>query len=511
MCSDGKFVCSNIFMLGSGKRYREARAFYMLPPSYRGALTSIVSVPNVFRGARQHVFLFPPVRCWEMVERYSGTRLLHGSQPSYEGVSDQQCVFFQPVQCWEMVERYQAAPSHGSPPSYRRCWEIVERYQARAFYTAPTLIRSLLQHGDEWVQKHDLSSLRVLGTAGEPIGAHAWQWYHDTETGSVMLTPFPAAWCHHTPKPGSARLPFFGVQPALMGLDGAEVKGAGQGLLVLKAAPPSMARTLFGDKERFESTYFADYREDTTQAVITTIITTTTISTITTTTTSSRSTTIPWTTPQSMARTLFGDKERFESTYFADYKGCYFTGDGCRRDDQGDYWITGRVDDVINISGHRIGTAEVEGVMRTVRRCGGEAGHWMKGQSIYAYVTLRDSALHGVEMKRSLVQHVGAFEIMYERLAVLRSTLVIHWAPALPKTRSGKLMRRVLKKIALGEEEDLGDVSTLADPSVIELLPGAGTPTSATTVPDSERRSHAHVSSPVSYLEATYTTLARFS
>ncbi|KAL6750699.1 acetyl CoA synthetase [Haematococcus lacustris] len=306
-------------------------------------------------------------------------------------------------------------------PDASRVWSIIEKHKVRIFYTAPTLLRSLLQMGDHHVKKHDRSSLRILGSVGEPINEHAWTWFHDvcgegrcpivdtwwqTETGAHMLTPQPGSWCKL--KPGCASIPFFGVQTVMLDANGNEQDGPGEGILAIKSAWPSMART------------------------------------------------------------LHGDHDRFQATYFAPFNGYYFTGDGCRRDEDGYIWITGRVDDVINVSGHRIGTAEVEGALTEHAGCAEAAvigiDHPVKGQAIYAYVTLVDSTRHDDKMRKELMDHVrraiGPFAVPE----------VVHWAPALPKTRSGKIMRRVLRKIASGEEKELGDISTLAEPSVVDTL-----------------------------------------
>ncbi|KXZ53705.1 hypothetical protein GPECTOR_6g622 [Gonium pectorale] len=325
-----------------------------------------------------------------------------------------------PLLCGVSVVMLGGVPTY---PDGGRLWRMAERYKARTFYTAPTLLRSLLQLGDAWPRQSDLSSLRILGSVGEPINEHAWHWYHEvvgdsrcpivdtwwqTETGSAMMAPLPAPWMNA--KPGSAGLPFFGVCPVILDpATGNEiVSTAAEGVLALRGVWPSMART------------------------------------------------------------LHGDHERFESVYFAPYKGYYFTGDGCRRDADGHYWITGRVDDVINVSGHRIGTAEVESALTEHADCAEAAvigvEHGIKGQAIYAFVTLRGHDHQTEAMRKGLMDHVrkviGPFAVPE----------VIHWAPALPKTRSGKIMRRVLRKIATGEEKELGDVSTLAEPGVVEML-----------------------------------------
>mmetsp|Transcript_7614 Transcript_7614/g.16508 ORF Transcript_7614/g.16508 Transcript_7614/m.16508 type:complete len:668 (-) Transcript_7614:1182-3185(-) len=311
-----------------------------------------------------------------------------------------------------------ATPSHPTPA---RVWQVIEKHKVRQFYTAPTLLRSLLQLGDEWVTRHDRSTLRVLGSVGEPINEHAWHWFHEvvgekrcpivdtwwqTETGMHMVTPFPGSWCKL--KPGAASLPFFGVQPVLLSPEGQEMSGPGEGILAIKG---------------------------------------------------------PW---PAMARTLHGDHERFASVYFAPFKGYYFTGDGCRRDEDSYIWITGRVDDVINVSGHRIGTAEVESALTEHDECAEAAvigvDHAVKGQAIYAYVTLKNSGRNDDSMRTTLMEHVR------KTIGPFAVPEVIHWAPALPKTRSGKIMRRVLRKIATGQEKEIGDVSTLAEPGVLESL-----------------------------------------
>eukprot|EP00775_Hariotina_reticulata_P007053 gene7053-7267_t len=290
----------------------------------------------------------------------------------------------------------------------------------RVLYTAPTLIRSLMQFGDNFVTDHDRSSLRILGTVGEPINPHAWEWYHhvvgedrcpiidtwwQTETGTALITPLPHAW---EAKPGSATLPFFGVQPVLLTDKGVEIQGPGEGILAIKA---------------------------------------------------------PW---PSMMRTVYGDHARFEQTYFSAFKGYYFTGDGCRRDADGFYWITGRVDDVINVSGHRVGTAEVESALTMHDLCTEAAvigvPHPVKGESIYAYVTLLDDAQPSAKL------HAELINLVKTQIGSFAAPDVIHWAPGLPKTRSGKIMRRILRKIAADQLDQLGDTSTLADPLVVDQL-----------------------------------------
>jgi acetyl-CoA synthetase len=305
-------------------------------------------------------------------------------------------------------------------PHVDRFWQIIEKYHVTIFYTAPTAIRALMRFGDDPVKKHDLSSLRLLGSVGEPINPEAWLWYHrtvgggkcpvvdtwwQTETGGILISPIPGV----TPtKPGSATLPFFGVQPILVDNDGKELKGATEGNLCIK---------------------------------------------------------FPW---PSIMRTVYGDADRFYQTYFSTFKGYYFTGDGCRRDKDGYYWITGRVDDVINVSGHRMGTAEVESAL-VLHPLVAEAAvvgfpHDIKGQGIYAYVTLKEGIAPSDVLRKDLIQQVA------REIGPIAKPDAIQFAPALPKTRSGKIMRRILRKIAAGEFSTLGDTSTLADPSVVEVL-----------------------------------------
>jgi acetyl-CoA synthetase len=305
-------------------------------------------------------------------------------------------------------------------PEADRFWEVCDKYKVNQFYTAPTAIRALIAQGDSWVEKHDLSSLKLLGSVGEPINPEAWKWYNEkvghgncpivdtwwqTETGGILITPLPGAW---GTKPGSATLPFFGVEPCILDENGKELEGACSGILAIKR---------------------------------------------------------PW--PGQM-RTIFGDHERFMQTYFEMYKGLYFTGDGARRDEDGYYWITGRVDDVINVSGHRMGTAEVESALVSHASVAEAAvvgyPHDIKGQGIYAYVTLITGQEYTDELKKGLVKHVRM------EIGPIATPDQIHWAPGLPKTRSGKIMRRILRKIAGKETESIGDTSTLADPSVVEDL-----------------------------------------
>ena len=307
-------------------------------------------------------------------------------------------------------------------PDAGRFWDVVDRLKITQFYTAPTAIRALMSCGEDYPSKYDLSTLRVLGSVGEPINPEAWRWYHknigkgkcpivdtwwQTETGGILITPLPGC----TPaKPGSATLPFFGVKPTVIEAEtGKVIEGNGvTGVLALSE---------------------------------------------------------PW--PGQM-RTIYGDHDRFEETYFKLYPRYYFTGDGCRRDEDGYYWITGRVDDVINVSGHRIGTAEIESAL-VLHEAVAEAAvvgfpHEIKGQGIYAYVSLMEGVSASDELQKTLIKFVR------KEIGPIAAPDVIQWAPALPKTRSGKIMRRILRKIAANEAEQLGDISTLADPSVVENL-----------------------------------------
>ena len=305
-------------------------------------------------------------------------------------------------------------------PDFGRFWDICDKHKVNIFYTAPTAIRAIAKEGDELVNKRDLSSLRLLGTVGEPINPEAWLWYHrvvghencpivdtwwQTETGGIMITPLPGA---TRTKPGSATRPFFGIQPLLVDADGNELEGATEGNLCIKH---------------------------------------------------------PW--PGQM-RSVYGDHERFIQTYFSTYKGLYFTGDGCRRDEDGYYWITGRVDDVLNVSGHRMGTAELESAVVLHEKVAEAAivgfPHEIKGQGIYAYVTLNSGIEPTDDLKKELVQ------LVRKEIGPIATFDVIQWAPGLPKTRSGKIMRRILRKIAENEIDSIGDTSTLADPSVVEDL-----------------------------------------
>jgi acetyl-CoA synthetase len=305
-------------------------------------------------------------------------------------------------------------------PDVGRFWQVCDKHQVTIFYTAPTAIRALMREGAAPVQRHSRQSIRLLGTVGEPINPEAWEWYHQvvgegrcpivdtwwqTETGGILISPLPQA----TPqKPGSAAEPFFGVRPALVDAQGEFIEGAGEGNLVLLDSWPGQMRT------------------------------------------------------------VFGDHQRFIDTYFKTYPGTYFTGDGCRRDEDGYYWITGRVDDVINVSGHRIGTAEVESALVAHPKVAEAAvvgcPHEIKGQGIYAYVTLNAGEEPSEALRKELVAWVR------KEIGPIASPDHLQWAPGLPKTRSGKIMRRILRKIAEDAPDQLGDTSTLADPAVVESL-----------------------------------------
>jgi acetyl-CoA synthetase len=305
-------------------------------------------------------------------------------------------------------------------PDASRFWQVIDKHQVNTFYTAPTAIRALMGAGDEWVTKTSRTSLKLLGSVGEPINPEAWEWYYrvvgdsrcpivdtwwQTETGAHMLTPLPGA---IDLKPGSATVPFFGVQPVLLDTEGREIEGVGEGNLAIKAAWPSQIRT------------------------------------------------------------VYGDHQRCIDTYYSTYPGYYFTGDGARRDADGYYWITGRVDDVLNVSGHRMGTAEVESAL-VLHDAVAEAAvvgypHDVKGQGIYAYVTLMSGVEPSDELRKELIA------LCVKEIGAIAKPDVIQWAPGLPKTRSGKIMRRILRKIAANELDTLGDTSTLADPAVVDEL-----------------------------------------
>ncbi len=305
-------------------------------------------------------------------------------------------------------------------PSTSRFWEVIDKHQVSIFYTAPTALRALMQQGDAPVTKTSRKSLRLLGSVGEPINPEAWEWYHrvvgggrcpivdtwwQTETGGILISPLPGA---TKLKPGSATNPFFGIQPALVDDKGEFLEGAASGNLVILDSWPGMMRT------------------------------------------------------------VYGDHKRFVETYFSTYKGMYFTGDGCRRDADGYYWITGRVDDVLNVSGHRLGTAEVESALVSHSKVSEAAvvgyPHDIKGQGIYCYVTLMSGVVGDDELRKSMVAHVR------KEIGPLATPDKIQFAPGLPKTRSGKIMRRILRKIAEDDFGALGDTSTLADPAVVDDL-----------------------------------------
>jgi len=307
-------------------------------------------------------------------------------------------------------------------PTASRFWEVCDKHKVNQFYTAPTAIRALMGLGDEWVNKCDLSTLRVLGTVGEPINPEAWNWYNkvigkgncpivdtwwQTETGGHLITPLPGA---VPTKPGSATLPFLGIEPVILEPEkGHEIDSVeAEGVLCISDSWPGQMRT------------------------------------------------------------VYGDHQRFMETYFQQYQGYYFTGDGCRRDKDGYYWITGRVDDVLNVSGHRMGTAEIESALVAYPDVAEAAvvgyPHPIKGQGIYAYVTLKSGAEYTDELKKTLEVWVR------KEIGPIAKPDIIQWAPALPKTRSGKIMRRILRKIAENDYGSLGDTSTLAEPSVVDEL-----------------------------------------
>ncbi len=305
-------------------------------------------------------------------------------------------------------------------PDHSRFWQVVDKFGVEIFYAAPTALRALMREGDEWVKRTSRSSLRLLGSVGEPINPEAWEWYHrvvgerrcpivdtwwQTETGGAMITPLPGATAL---KPGSATKPFFGVQPALLDNDGKLIEGAGDGCLVITDSWPGQMRT------------------------------------------------------------VWGDHDRFFQTYFSTFNGYYFTGDGCRRDEDGYYWITGRIDDVINVSGHRMGTAEIESALVAHHKVAEAAvvgmPHDIKGQGIYAFVTTNAEVEPDAALRAELIKWVR------QEIGPIATPDVIQFAPALPKTRSGKIMRRILRKIGENDVSNLGDTSTLADPSVVDHL-----------------------------------------
>lgn len=312
---------------------------------------------------------------------------------------------------------FEGVPNYPTPA---RFWEIVDKHKVTLFYTSPTAIRSLMREGDAFVKKCSRASLRLLGSVGEPINPEAWAWYYDivgdkrcpivdtwwqTETGGILITPLPGAIAQ---KPGSATLPFFGIQPKILTNEGHEITGPADGVLVIADSWPGQART------------------------------------------------------------IYGDHKRFEDTYFSNYPGYYFTGDGCRRDQDGYYWITGRVDDVINVSGHRLGTAEIESALVAHHKVAEAAvvgyPHDIKGQGIYAFVTLKSGEVASEELRKELIQTVR------KEIGPIATPDLIQWATRLPKTRSGKIMRRILRKIAENHPEQLGDTTTLSEPGVVQEL-----------------------------------------
>jgi len=331
-------------------------------------------------------------------------------------------IVYGPMSCGATSVMFEGVPNY---PDFGRFWEVVDKHKVTLFYTAPTALRALMKEGNTWVEKHDLSSLRLLGTVGETIKEPEWMWYHSivgkekcpivdtwwqTETGGIMMTPLPGA----TPtKPGSATFPFYGIEPVLLTDSGDEISGNNvSGLLAMKASWPGQMRS------------------------------------------------------------IYGDHDRFVETYFSEFPGYYFTGDGARRDEDGYYWITGRVDDVLNVSGHRIGSAEVEGGIGKANGVAEAAvvgyPHDIKGVGIYAFVTL----MTGVEVTDSIINDIRSTVV--KEIGPHAKPDKIQFTPALPKTRSGKIMRRILRKIAEGDTDNMGDTSTLADPSVVEnLIEGA--------------------------------------
>jgi acetyl-CoA synthetase len=312
---------------------------------------------------------------------------------------------------------FEGVPNYPDPS---RFWQVVDKHNVSIFYTAPTAIRALMREGEEYVRRTSRRSLRILGSVGEPINPEAWLWYYDhvgeqrcpvvdtwwqTETGGILITPIPGA----TPlKPGSATRPFFGIEPVIVDNDHNVVNGPGEGNLCIARAWPGMMRT------------------------------------------------------------VFGDHQRFVQTYFSTFPGLYFTGDGARRDEDGFYWLTGRVDDVINVAGHRLGTAEIESALVAHPKVAEAAvvgyPHDIKGQGIYAYVTLKVTETPNEELRRELVAWVR------QEISPIAAPDLLQWAPGLPKTRSGKIMRRILRKIAANEHDALGDVTTLAEPAVVDEL-----------------------------------------
>jgi acetyl-CoA synthetase len=328
-------------------------------------------------------------------------------------------ILYGPLSAGATSLMFEGIPTYPTPG---RFWDIVDKHQVNIFYTAPTAIRALMKEGEKWVADHDLSSLKVLGTVGEPINPEAWMWYHknvgkeklpivdtwwQTETGGILITPLPGAM---TTKPGSATRPFPGVVPKVVKEDGSPATANEGGYLLIEKPWPGMLRGTYGDPEN----------------------------------------------------------KRIKEVYFSRFPGKYFTGDGARVDEDGDYWLMGRVDDVINVSGHRLGTAEVESALVSHEAVAEAAvvgyPHDIKGEGIYVYVTLKDGKQPSDELRKILAGHVRSV------IGPIATPDKIQFAPGLPKTRSGKIMRRILRKIAHGQTDELGDTSTLADPSVVDQL-----------------------------------------
>jgi len=330
-------------------------------------------------------------------------------------------IVYGPLACGATTLIFEGVPNHPAPD---RLWEIVERHRVNTLYTAPTAIRALMRCGRKWVDAHDLSSLRILGSVGEPINPEAWIWYHDvvgkgrlpvldtwwqTETGGILISPLPGV---STLKPGSANRPFFGIEPAVLSEDGTEAGTDEGGCLVIKKPWPGMLRGTYGDP----------------------------------------------------------DNRRVKEVYFSRFEGCYMSGDGARIDPDGDYWLMGRIDDVLNVSGHRLGTAEIESAFVADESVAEAAvvgfPHEVKGEGIYAFVVLKEGIEPSEDLQEALEAHIRRI------ISPIAKPDKVQFTTGLPKTRSGKIMRRILRKIACGETEDLGDTSTLADPSVVDELVG---------------------------------------
>jgi len=358
-----------------------------------------------------------PIRLWTGNVYDYHEKQTHFCTADIGWVTGHSYIVYGPLSLGATTMMFEGVPNY---PKSDRFWEIVEKYKVNVFYTAPTAIRAMMRDGDQWPKGRDLSSLRLLGTVGEPINPEAWMWYHrligaekcpivdtwwQTETGGILISPIPGA---IPTKPGSATRPFFGVEPLIIRQDGSECGVNEGGYLVIKK---------------------------------------------------------PW---PGIMRTVYGDHERFKNTYFSQYPGYYFTGDGARKDEDGYFWLMGRVDDVINVSGHRIGTAEVESALVSHPSVAEAAvvgfPHDIKGEGIYSYVILRDGFTVSEELRKELVAHVRKV------IGAIATPDRIQFAPGLPKTRSGKIMRRILRKIAQGDIENIGDTTTLADPAVVDAL-----------------------------------------